>query len=107
MKIYDKEMYARNESVKSALVIILTFMLGFIVGCLVINFDMKNKIAEKDSYITDLDKTIQKQENLISDHNTGSDTENANAAVEASAFTEATDNNNDVSTSAEATSNAQ
>lgn len=70
MKIYDKEMYARNESVKSALVIILTFMLGFIVGCLVIKFDMKDKIAQKDNYITDLDKTIQEQENLINEQNT-------------------------------------
>lgn len=70
MKIYDKEMYARNESVKSALVIILTFMLGFIVGCLVIRFDMKDKIAQKDNYITDLDKTIQEQENLINEQNT-------------------------------------
>lgn len=69
MKIYDKEMYARNESVKSALVIILTFMLGFIVGCLVIRFDMKDKIAQKDNYITDLDKTIQEQENLINEQN--------------------------------------
>ena len=69
MKIYDKEMYARNESVKSALVIILTFMLGFIVGCLVIRFDMKDKIAQKDNYITDLDKTIQEQKNLINEQN--------------------------------------
>ena len=70
MKIYDKEMYARSESVKSALVIMIAFMLGFLVGCLAVNKELTNKVTEKESYIVDLEKTIREHEEQSNTQNT-------------------------------------
>ena len=35
MKIYDKEIYKRDESLKSVILIIVVFLLGFFTGFLV------------------------------------------------------------------------
>lgn len=44
MKIYDKEIYMKTEKIKAVLMVILCFVLGFVVGCIAINHDLKMKI---------------------------------------------------------------
>ena len=46
-KYYDKEMYARNESIKGALVVLLSFILGFASGCIAINKELAKQNNEK------------------------------------------------------------
>lgn len=59
-KYYDKEMYARNESIKGALVVILSFILGFTSGCMAMNI-------EKQEYITKLEAEIKEKQNTINE----------------------------------------
>lgn len=51
MKIYDKEMYARNESIKGIILVIVCFLLGYITGCMAINEDLKNQNIENKSIL--------------------------------------------------------
>lgn len=74
MKIYDKEMYRKNESIKSALVVIVAFILGFAVGCMAINGESKIKNAElqeqnaeKQEHIIELERIIEQQEVKINE----------------------------------------
>lgn len=74
MKFYDKEMYSRNESIKSALVVIVAFILGFAVGCIAINEDLKIKnadlekqVSERQEHIVELEKIVEKQEVKINE----------------------------------------
>lgn len=65
MKIYDKEMYMKTEKIKSTLVVILCFVLGFVVGCIAINHDLKsenNRLREK---ISEQDRTIDRRQAII------------------------------------------
>ena len=38
MKIYDKEMYNRQEEIRNIVIIIVTFLIGFFVGYLANSF---------------------------------------------------------------------
>ena len=67
MKIYDKEMYSRNESIKSALVVIIAFILGFAVGCMAINEELEKKNAEKQEHIVELERIVEQQEVKINE----------------------------------------
>ena len=56
MKVYDKEMYSRQESLKSTFVIILVFLIGFVAGYLASSFSTSNNevIENKATKITEL-----------------------------------------------------
>ena len=52
MKIYDKEMYKKEQWIKSILLVIGIFILGFVVGYFVHNFEKQEKIntLQQDVY---------------------------------------------------------
>ena len=55
MKVYDKDMYNRQESLKSTFVIILVFLIGFVAGYLASSFSATNNVIEnKTTKITEL-----------------------------------------------------
>lgn len=56
MKVYDKDMYNRQESLKSTVVIILVFLIGFVAGYLASSFSTSNnnEIENKTTKITEL-----------------------------------------------------
>lgn len=67
MKIYDKEMYARNESIKGIILVIVCFLLGYITGCMAINEDLKNQNIEKQEHIVELEKMVEEQQVKINE----------------------------------------
>lgn len=66
-KYYDKEMYARNEGIKSALVVILSFIIGFISGYISINKELEKQNNEKQEYINGLEQKVEEQELKINE----------------------------------------
>lgn len=56
MKVYDKDMYNRQESLRSTFVIILVFLIGFVAGYLASSFSTtdNNVIENKTAKITEL-----------------------------------------------------
>ena len=56
MKVYDKEMYNKQESIRSTVVIILVFLIGFVAGYLASSFITANNdvIENKTTKITEL-----------------------------------------------------
>ena len=65
MKIYDKEMYRITERIKATFVIILCFVLGFVIGCIAINHDLKNENTKLKDKIGELDRTIDRRQAII------------------------------------------
>ena len=65
MKIYDKEMYMKTEKIKSTLVVILCFVLGFVVGCIAINHDLKSVNTRLKQKISEQDRTIDRRQAII------------------------------------------
>lgn len=47
MKIYDKEMYAKEKAIKSVLLILIVFIIGFVAGCAAVNRELENKIKDQ------------------------------------------------------------
>lgn len=59
MKIYDKDMYNRQESIRAVLIVIVAFLLGFFSGYIVHpseNEKMKNEI--KDEVVNEIKNEI-------------------------------------------------
>lgn len=46
MKIYDKEIYQKEQWIKSVLLVIGIFILGFIVGYFVHNFEEQEEVTK-------------------------------------------------------------
>lgn len=67
MKIYDKEMYARNENIKGIILVIVCFLLGYITGCIAINEELKKQNIEKQEHIVELEKMIEEQQVKINE----------------------------------------
>ena len=74
MKFYDKEINSRNEKIKALLVVIIPFLIGFAVGCLAINLELKNEninlekqISEKQEYINELETRVDEQQVKINE----------------------------------------
>lgn len=55
MKVYDKDMYNRQESLRTTVIMILVFLLGFVAGYLASSFSTSNNVIEnKETKITEL-----------------------------------------------------
>ncbi len=56
MKVYDKEMYNKQESIRSTVIIILVFLIGFVAGYLASSFSTANNnvMENKTTKITEL-----------------------------------------------------
>ncbi len=67
MKIYDKEMYKRNETIKDAILVLFIFLVGYAVGCLAINEDLKIQNQEKQEHIVELENIVEQQEVKINE----------------------------------------
>ncbi len=67
MKIYDKEMYKRNETIKDAILVLFIFLVGYAVGCLAINEDLKIQNQEKQEHIIELENIVEQQEVKINE----------------------------------------
>lgn len=67
MKIYDKEMYARNENIKGIILVIVCFLLGYITGCMAINEELKKQNIEKQEHIVELEKMVEEQQVKINE----------------------------------------
>ena len=50
-KYYDKEIHARNESIKGILVIIISFIIGFAAGYVAVNQELENKVEDQETTI--------------------------------------------------------
>ena len=50
-KYYDKEIHARNESIKGILVTIISFILGFAAGYVAVNQELENKVEDQEKTI--------------------------------------------------------
>ena len=46
MKVYDKDMYNRQESLRTTFVIIFVFLIGFVAGYLANSFNTSNDVIE-------------------------------------------------------------
>ena len=46
MKVYDKEIYNKQESLKTTVIMILVFLIGFVAGYLAKSFNNTNNINE-------------------------------------------------------------
>lgn len=64
-KYYDKQIYARNENIKGALVVIISFILGFASGYIAINKELEKQNNEKQEYINTLEQKIEEKETKI------------------------------------------
>lgn len=67
MKIYDKEMYAKNEIIKDIILVIVCFLLGYITGCMAINEELEKQNIQKQEYITELEKMVEEQQVKINE----------------------------------------
>ena len=62
MKIYDKEMYQKEQWIKSVLLVVGMFILGFVVGYFVHNFEKQEEVTKLQEEV----KVLQRQVNQIS-----------------------------------------
>lgn len=53
-KVYDKEMYKRNEDIRNAIIIMFVFMIGFVLGCVSMHFEYKNTTNELEENIQNI-----------------------------------------------------
>lgn len=58
MKIYDKEMYQKEQWIKSVLLVVGIFVVGFVIGYFVHNFEKQDKITTLQEQINVLQKEI-------------------------------------------------
>ena len=58
MKIYDKDMYQKEQLIKSVILVIGIFVLGFIVGYFVHNFENQETVNTLEQDVYKLQKQI-------------------------------------------------
>ena len=49
MKVYDKEIYNKQESIKTIVIIIIVFLLGFVAGYYAKNFSENQKLEDTNN----------------------------------------------------------
>lgn len=52
MKVYDKEMYNKQESLRTVVIFIIVFLLGFFAGYITNSFTRENEIEDKNTNST-------------------------------------------------------
>lgn len=52
MKVYDKEIYNKQESIKTTVIMILVFLIGFVAGYLAKSFGNTNNINTNQNQAT-------------------------------------------------------
>ena len=74
MKIYDKTIYKQSENIKSAIITITIFILGFVTGFLVVNEQLKientelqKQNQEKQEHIIELEKMLEEKQVKINE----------------------------------------
>lgn len=58
MKIYDKEMYQKEQWIKSVLLVVGIFVLGFVVGYFVHNFEKQEDMVKLQEQVNVLERQI-------------------------------------------------
>ncbi len=58
MKIYDKEMYQKEQWIKSVLLVVGIFVVGFVIGYFVHGFEKQDKITTLQEQIEILQKEV-------------------------------------------------
>lgn len=58
MKIYDKEMYQKEQWIKSVLLVVGIFVLGFVVGYFVHNFEKQEDMVKLQEQVNVLQRQI-------------------------------------------------
>lgn len=58
MKIYDKEMYQKEQWIKSVLLVVGMFILGFVVGYFVHNFEKQEEVTRLQEQVKVLQREI-------------------------------------------------
>lgn len=58
MKIYDKEMYQKEQWIKSVLLVVGIFVLGFIIGYFVHSFEKQEEINTLEQNVYKLQKQV-------------------------------------------------
>lgn len=74
MKYYDKEINKKAEAMKSLLMLLVIFFIGYIVGHIAIDFEQKSNIEElqkandeKQQYIVELEKLLEEKQVKINE----------------------------------------
>lgn len=74
MKIYDKTIYKQSENIKTAIITITIFILGFVTGFLVVNEQLKientelqKQNQEKQEHIVELEKMLEEKQVKINE----------------------------------------
>lgn len=74
MKIYDKTIYKQSENIKTAIITITIFILGFVTGFLVVNEQLKientelqKQNQEKQEHIVELEKMVEENQVKINE----------------------------------------
>lgn len=60
MKIYDKDMYQKEQWIKSVLLVVGIFVLGFIVGYFVHNFEKQEEVTKLQEQVNVLQQEVNK-----------------------------------------------
>ncbi len=58
MKVYDKEIYSKQESIKTIIVVIVVFLVGFVAGYIANSFNETNELENTNS--TYIERDVQK-----------------------------------------------
>lgn len=74
MKYYDKEINKKAEAMKSVLMLLVIFFIGYIVGHIAIDFEQKSSIEElqksndeKQQHIVELESLVEEQQVKINE----------------------------------------
>lgn len=49
MKIYDKEIYKREQTIRSMVIVIVAFMLGFLTGYFTMNLEKQDREVKQEN----------------------------------------------------------
>ena len=58
MKIYDKDMYQKEQWIKSVLLVVGIFVLGFVIGYFVHSFEKQDEITKLQNEVNTLKQEI-------------------------------------------------
>ena len=60
MKIYDKEIYKKQESIKMTIIVIVVFLIGFVAGYLATSFGIVGNTADSNKEISQSQNEVLK-----------------------------------------------